>query len=153
MFLQSVNPIFDSFNTFPQSEEEIVHILYHATLRLYGLLLSRFILPEVISGSDDMLYIDPVEPDILKDFNRIFIGAVTKQYAKDSDIIGTSEYKKLLKEVRAFFIKCAKYLQTSMLVLKNDVIKSLTFLPLSERHQATLDERFPRVIIDMNALE
>ena len=43
--------------------------------------------------------------------------------------------------------------QTSMPVLKNDVIKSLTFLHLSERHQGTLDElyvlmqRFPRVIL------
>ena len=58
-----------------------------------------------------------------------------------------------------FFIKYAKYLQTSMPVLKNDINKSLTFLRLPERHQATLDElhvlmqRFPRVITDMNALE
>ena len=42
--------------------------------------------------------------------------------------------------------------QTSMPVLKKHVIKSLTFLRLPERHQATLDElyvlmqRFPRVI-------
>ena len=46
-----------------------------------------------------------------------------------------------------------------MPVLKNDINKSLTFLRLPERHQATLDElhvlmqRFPRVITDMNALE
>ena len=63
---------------------------------------------------------------------------MTKQYTMDSDIIGTSEYKKLMKEVIAFFIKCAKYLQTSMPVFKNDAIKSLTFLHLPERHQATL---------------
>ena len=44
---------------------------------------------------------------------------MTKQYARDSDIVGTSEYKKLLKEIRAFFIKYAKYLQASMPVLKN----------------------------------
>ena len=43
--------------------------------------------------------------------------------------------------------------QTSMPVLKNYVIKSLTFLRLPERHQVTLDElyvlmqRFPRVIL------
>ena len=43
-------------------------------------------------------------------------------------------------EDRAFFIKCAKYLQTSMPVLKNYVIKSLTFLPLPEIHQSTLEE-------------
>ena len=48
---------------------------------------------------------------------------------------------------------------TPMPVLKKDVIKSLTFLLLPERHQSTLDEfhvlmqRFPRVITNMNALE
>ena len=30
--------------------------------------------------------------DFLKDFNSIFIGAMTKKYARDSDITGTSEY-------------------------------------------------------------
>ena len=49
---------------------------------------------------------------------------MTKQYARESDI-GTSEYKKFFKEVRAIFIKCVKYLRTSLKVLKN-VIKSLT---------------------------
>ena len=84
---------------------------------------------------------------------------MTKQYTMDSAIIGTSEYKKLLKEVIAFFIKCAKYFQTSMPVLKKDVIKSLTFLHLPERHQATLHklhvlmQRFPRVRTDMNVIE
>ena len=94
------------------------------------------------------------------DFNSIFIGSMTKQYATDSNIVGTSEYKKLLNEITAFFIKCVKYLQTLMPVLKNDVIKFLTFLRLPERHQDTLGEshvlmqRFPKVIItDMNALE
>ena len=87
----------------------------------------------------------------MKYFSRIFIEAF--------DIIGTPEYKILLKEVRGFFIKCAKYLQTSMPVSKNDVIKFLTFLCLPERHQATLDklhvlrQRFPKVIADVNALE
>ena len=83
---------------------------------------------------------------------------MTKHYARDSDIIGNSEYKKFFKEVTAFFVKWAKCLQTSM-PKKNDVIKSLIFLRLPERHQATLDElhvlmqRFPRVITDINALE
>ena len=63
-------------------------------------------LPEVITESDDMLSIDLEDPDILKNFNSVFVGAMTKQYARDSDIIGNSEYKKFLKEVRAFFIKC-----------------------------------------------
>ena len=88
--------------------------------------------------------------------DSIFNEVMTKQYAKDNDIIETSEYKTFLIEVRAFFIKCAKYLQTSMPVLKNDVIKSLTLPRLPERHQATLDElmqRFSRIKTDMNALE
>ena len=53
---------------------------------------------------------------------------MTKQYARDCDIIGTSKHKKIFKEVRASFIKCAKYLQTSMPVLiKKRRFQSLTF--------------------------
>ena len=47
-FVQSLIAIFDSFNTFLQPEEPLIHIMYHSTLRLYRSLLSRFILPEVI---------------------------------------------------------------------------------------------------------
>ena len=42
IFVQSVIPIFDSFNTF-------LPFFHYSTLRLYRSLLSRFILPEVIS--------------------------------------------------------------------------------------------------------
>ena len=42
-------------------------------------------------------------------------------------------------KVRNFSIKYANYLQTLMPELKNDAIKSLTFLCLPERHQATLN--------------
>ena len=45
-----------------------------------------------MSESDDVLSIDLEDPDDLKDFNRIFIGAMTKEYARDSDIIGTPDY-------------------------------------------------------------
>ena len=67
--------------------------------------------------------------------------------------------KKLLRAVRDFFIKCVKYLQASISELKNDVIKSLTFFRLPERHQAMLDEwdvlmqGLLRFIIEMNPLE
>ena len=110
MFVQSVIPIFDSFNTFLRAEEPLIHILYHSALRLHRSLVSRLILSEVISQSDDVQSINLEDSHVLKDFNIIFIGAMTKQYARDSDIIGSSEYQIFLKEVRAFFIKCAKYL-------------------------------------------
>ena len=121
-----------SFNTFLQAKEPLIYILYHSTLRLYRSLLSRFILPEVIAEPDGVQSIDLEDPDVLKDFNSVFIGTVTKQYARDSHIIGTSQYKKFLREVRAFFIKCAKYLQASISVLNNDVFKFLTFLRLQD---------------------
>ena len=86
---------------------------------------------------------------------------MTKQYARDTDIIGTSQYKKFLKEGKKFYITCSKYLQKSMPVLHNEVIKSLTFLRLPERCKASTDElevitsRFPNVIHsdDLNDLE
>ena len=92
IFLQSVIPIFDSFNTFVQAEEPLIHILYHSTLRLYHSLLSRFILLDVIAESDDVLSIDLEDPVVWKDFNSVFIGAMTNQHARDSDIIETSDY-------------------------------------------------------------
>ena len=70
----------------------MIHVLYHSTLHLYHLLILRFILLEVISESDDRLSIDLGDPDVLKDFNSIFIGAMTKHYARDSDIIGAYKY-------------------------------------------------------------
>ena len=52
MFVQSVTPIFDSFNTFLEAEETFIidsyTVSYHSTLRLYRSLLSTFILLEVI---------------------------------------------------------------------------------------------------------
>ena len=105
MFVQSVTPILDSFNTFLQAEETLIidsyTVLYHSTLRLYRSLLSN-IYPTFIL-SDDVLSIDVEDPDVSKDFNSGFIGAMAKQYPRDSDIIITSEYKKLLKEVLKIF--------------------------------------------------
>ena len=91
MLFLSVIPIFHCFNNFLQAEDPLIHILYHFTLRLYCSLRSRFFLFEVISESGDVLSIDIEDPDVLKDFNCIFVGAMTKQYARGSDIIGTSE--------------------------------------------------------------
>ena len=129
IFVLFVIPVFDSFNTFLQAKEPLIHTLHHSTLRLYYSLLSS-------------INIDLEDPDVLKDFISIFIGRMTKQYTRDSDIVGTSEYKKSSKEVRAFFIKCAKYLQTSI----NTSFKKRfyyvfgSFLRLPERHRATLAE-------------
>ena len=63
MFVQSVIPIFDSYNTFLQAEEPLIHILYHSTLRLYRSLLPRF---QVNSESDDVLSIDLEDTDGFK---------------------------------------------------------------------------------------
>ena len=90
IFAQSVISIFDRFDTFLQAEKLLIHILYHSFWRLHRLLLSRIILLEVISEGGDVLNIDLEDPNIWKDFNSIFIGAMTKQYARDKDIIGIS---------------------------------------------------------------
>ena len=91
MFVQSVISVFDSFDTFLQAEEPLIHLLYHSTLHLYRSILSRFTLPEVISESDGVQSVNLEDPDVLKDFESIFIGTMTKQYARNSGIIGTCE--------------------------------------------------------------
>ena len=96
-------------------------------------------------------------------FRRILTVYLLEQW--QSSIQGTVisleplNIKKLLRAVRDFFIKFVKYLQASISELKNDVIKSLTFFRLPERHQAMLDEwdvlmqGLLRFIIEMNPLE
>ena len=159
MFVQLVIPIFDSFNTFLQSEEPLTHVLYESTTRLYCSLLSRFIIPEVISSTDDILSIDIEDPINLKDNKDLFLGIMTKQCAWRCDLIGTTKYNKFLKEVRLIYMKCASYLKLSISILKDTVIKSLTFLRLPERYKASSDrlqvlmEKFRKVVLDVNALE
>ena len=150
LFAQAVIPTFDIFNTYLQSEEPLVHLLYQSTL-LHSL-LSRVVLPEVISAADDLLEIDLEDSSILRDSNVILIGMTTKRYARSNDMIGTYVYKKFLKECKDFYIKCGTYLQKSVPVLKYEVLRSLTFIRLPERHLASQEEldiilqRFPTVV-------
>ena len=52
LYTMFIIPIFDAFNTFLQAEEPLSLILFHFTVRFHRPILSRFILPEVISKSD-----------------------------------------------------------------------------------------------------
>ena len=152
-FAQSAIPIFDSFNTFLQATEPLIHVLHQSTFHLYQSLLSRFVLPEVVTDrSNDLDFIDIYDKENLKDVNNIYIGLMTKQFAGENDLIGIARCRKFLSEARKFFQRCATYLRKSMPVLKNDVIKSLTFIRVPYGQKATLDElsisvtRFPNVI-------
>ena len=98
--------MFDIFNTYLQSEEPLVHLLYQSTSKLLHSLLSRVVLPEVISAPDDLLEIDHEDSSNLTDSNIIFIGMTTKQYAWSNDMIGTYVYRKFLKECKNFYTKC-----------------------------------------------
>ena len=78
---------------------------------------------------------------------------MTKQSARENDLIGTANYRKFLSEARRFFQRCVAYLRRiSASTLKDDVIKSLTFTCVPICQKATLDElsilvtQFPNVI-------
>ena len=110
-------------------------------------------LPEVVAdSSNDLDSIDIYEEENVKDLNDIYIGHMTKQFAGENNLIGTGRYRKFLSESRKFFQRCVSYLGKSMPVLKNDVIKSLTFIRLPDRQKTTLNglsilvTRFPNVI-------
>ena len=98
--------MFDIFNTYLQSEEPLVHLLYQSTSKLLHSLLSCVVLPEVISAADDLLEIDHEDSSNLTDSNVIFIRMTTKQYAWSNDMIGTYVYRKFLKEYKNFYTKC-----------------------------------------------
>ena len=139
--MQSGIPIFDSFNTFLQATEPLIHVLHQATSNLYQSLLSRFVLPEVVTDhSNDLDSIDVYGEENLKDLNNIYIAIMTKQFAGENDLTGTARYRKFLSEARKFFQQCVTYLRKPMLVLKNYVIKSLTFIRVPDFQKATLDD-------------
>ena len=111
MFVQSEIPVFDSINTFLQLRN---HWLIYCIILLYVCIAHHFQDLCYLKLSQNMQSINLEYSDVLKDFNVVFIVAMTKQYVSDSDIVGTSQYKKFLKKVRGFFIKYAKYLQTKI---------------------------------------
>ena len=97
MFVQSVIPIFDSFNTFLWAEETLIHILYCIILLCVCIAHYFQHLSYLKLSKKQIMCIDVEDLDVSKDFNSIFIGAMAKQYSRDSDIIRTSEYKKTIE--------------------------------------------------------
>ena len=77
---------------------------------------------------------------------------MNKLFAGENDLIGAPRYRKFLSEARKFFQRCVTYLRKSMPVLKNDEIKSLTFIRVPDCRKVILEElsilvtRFPNVI-------
>ena len=59
--------------------------------------------------------------------------------ASTSIFVSTLKYKKFLKKLKKFHVKCPKYLKSSIPNLHKEVIKSLTFLRLPERNQASFE--------------
>ena len=127
MFLQSVIPIFDSFNTFLKAEETLIYIFYHYTSRLCSSLLSRFVLFEVISVSDDVLKYWSRGPWCLEGFLQCIYWSNDQAACK-----GQWHHWKLW--VQLTFIFLPERHQTTL--DKLDVLM----------------ERFPKVINDMNSL-
>ena len=153
LFVQSVMPVFDHFNTFLQSEEPLIHLLHESTVKLYRALLSRFIKSEVIANTNDILSINIEESKNQRELNSIHIGFTTKQYAVSQNIIGSSNYNKFLQEVQSFFISSSNYLLKSMPALHDPLLKCFSiFLKPCERtkieedHVALLTSRFPAVV-------
>ena len=67
LFVQSVTPILDQFNTFQQSEEPLVHLLHESTMKLYKGPLSCFIKTGILSKSNNVLLIDTENSESFKD--------------------------------------------------------------------------------------
>ena len=86
--MKSALPIFDSFNTFLQAAEPLIHGLQQSTVNLYQSLLSQSVSPEVVTDSSKFLEsIDIYEKENLKELNNIYLGHMTKQFAGENDTL------------------------------------------------------------------
>ena len=111
-------------------------------MKLYRMLLSRFIKPEVITESTDILSIDIDYSENHKDLSSIHVGFLTKQYALLYDLIGTVKYTKSLKEAKQFFIGSCKYLLKSLSIL----LKPSERVRIGEDDIAILTSRFLLIV-------
>ena len=108
------------------------------------------------NASNDLDSIDIYDAENLKDINSIYIGFMTKQFAWKNDLIGTARYREFLSEAIKFFQQYVTYLRKAIPVLKDDVIKCLTFILVPALQKARPDElgilvtRFPNVIPQEN---
>ena len=158
LFVQSVTPAFDIYNTFLQSEEPLVHLLQESTLNLYKALLVRFIKSHIIAQNDDILSTDTEDSTDYKESSSVHIGYSTMQYALSKDFVETSNYAKFLKEVHEFYVKTFSYLLKSTPFLRDSTLKCLSvFLKPAERvnikedHLTLPTTRFPLAIFKDNA--
>ena len=86
--MKSALPIFDSFNTFLQAAEPLIHGLHQSTVHLYQSLLSQSVLPKVVTDFSKFLEsIDIYEKEYLKELNNIYLGQMTKQFAGKNDTL------------------------------------------------------------------
>ena len=60
--------------------------------------MPRFIKPDVIAQSDDILCIDNEDSTNYQEYSSTHTGFSTKQYALSKDLIGTLKYTKFLRE-------------------------------------------------------
>ena len=158
LFVQSVTPAFDIYNTFLQSEEPLVHLLQESTLNLYKALLVRFIKPHIIAQNDNIFSTDTEYSTGYKESSSVHIGYSTMQYALSKDFVETSNYAKFLNEVHEFYVKTFRYLLKSTPFLRDSTLKCLSvFLKPAERvnikedHLTLPTTRFPLAIFKDNA--
>ena len=85
--MQSAIPIFNSFSTFFQATEPLIHVLDESTF-------------QSTDSSNDLDSTDIYEEENLKDLNNIYIGQMTKQFAGENDLIVAARYRKCLSESR-----------------------------------------------------
>lgn len=135
LFLHSCLPSFVTFNLLLQREDPILPLIYDAMIDLIVIVLSRFLVPEVVSQfkANPTKQFDAIarDPTNQLDDSKIHLGfgirgRLTK--ALDEGDITEKQYKELLSAARAFHIEGAMY-----------AIKVLPFDDLILKHAGVVD--------------
>ena len=149
LFVQQVIEMFDTVNTVLQAEHPLVHVIQQLLATLHRQLLSCFVKPNVITSTSDVVAIDLSSDNILS-ISEVQVGFKALQYAATEELDANPEkYNRFFQDFLDFYMNCTLYMQKSILILKSNVLQSLTFLSLQHRQKATVTEilaptaRFP----------
>lgn len=142
LFLQSVIPLFDTFNTVMQTESPMIHTLHISIIELLKDILSRFIKVAIIKSISDITTIEYDNASNQKEDKELFIGFTTRQLLLSDNLLLETRYdsnvKKFYTEVRQFYSQAVKSI-LKKLPIHDTVLQNMIVLDYTKRESISFD--------------
>ena len=109
LFLKQTIPLFDSFNTFLQSDKPLIYVLRREILALLTDLYTRFVKPSSITFTSNLLKVNYTERKNQKNREDLTIGAETRIHLRLVKLTSEEETT-FYQSIREFFMAACDYI-------------------------------------------